>query len=92
MCMSVHNETHLLLALLLFVLFLVLLLLAAMKYKQVKSFWINDYANHYVNIEITGCRVLYSKSIAGRGVVGWAKQGQLAALINQVFDCYIKVN
>ena len=40
-----------------------------MKYNDVRLFWINDYANHYVNIEITGCRVLYSKSIAGRKVV-----------------------
>ena len=28
----------------------------------------NDYVNHYVDIEITGYRVLYSKTIAGRDV------------------------
>ena len=58
-----------------------------MAYNQVQSFQINDYANHYVDIEITEYRALYSKSIAGRGVarlkVGWVQQGQLTALINQ---------
>ena len=39
-----------------------------MKYNKVQSFQINDYANHYVDIEITGCRVLYSKSIASGGI------------------------
>ena len=39
-----------------------------MTYNQVQSFQINDYANHYVDIEITGYRALYSKSIAGSGV------------------------
>ena len=29
-------------------------------YNQVQSFQINDYANHYVDIEITKYRVLYS--------------------------------
>ena len=38
-----------------------------MTYNQVQSFQINDYANHYVDIEITGHRALYSKSIAGSG-------------------------
>ena len=41
-----------------------------MTYNQVQLFQINDYAHHYVDIEITGCRVLYSGSIAGRGVAG----------------------
>ena len=58
-----------------------------MTYNQVLSFQIKDYANHYVGIEITGYRVLHSKSIAGRGVarlISWlAQQGQLIALINQ---------
>ena len=50
---------------------------------QVQSFQINDFTNYYVDIGITGCRVLYSESIAGRGVkVGWARQGQLTALID----------
>ena len=37
-----------------------------MTYKQVQSFQINDYENYYVDIEfeITGYRVLYSKSMA----------------------------
>ena len=39
-----------------------------MTYNQVQSFQINDYANHYVDIEITGCRVLYSESITCRGI------------------------
>ena len=41
-----------------------------MTYNQVQSFQINDYANHYVDIKITGYRVLYSNSIGGRGVAG----------------------
>ena len=39
-----------------------------MTYNQVQSFQINDYANNCVDIEITGYRALYRKSIAGRGV------------------------
>ena len=39
-----------------------------MTYNQVQSFQINDYANHYEGIEITGYRAIYSKSIAGRGI------------------------
>ena len=39
-----------------------------MTYNQVQSFQINDYVNHYVDIEITGYRVLYSENIAGRGI------------------------
>ena len=35
-------------------------------YSQVQSFQINDYANHYVDIEITGFRVLYNEIITGR--------------------------
>ena len=58
-----------------------------MTYNQVQSFHINDYANHYVGIEIAGYRALYSKSIAGRGVAGLIRwlgiAGQLTALINQ---------
>ena len=49
-------------------LLLLLLLLAAMTYNQVESFQINDYTNHYVDIEITGYRALYSKSITDRGI------------------------
>ena len=38
-----------------------------MTYNQVQSFQINDYANRYEDIEITGYRALYSKNIAGKG-------------------------
>ena len=44
----------------------VLVCIAIAMYNQVQSFQINDYANHYVDIEITGYRALYSKNIAGR--------------------------
>ena len=48
-----------------------------MTYNQVQSFQINYYANHYVDIEITGYRALQSKIIASGGIarlikVGWA--------------------
>ena len=65
-----------------------------MTYNQVQSFQINDYANHYVNIEITECRVLYSKSIAGRGVArltSWLGAAGTIDCFNRVFDCYIIV-
>ena len=57
-----------------------------MTYNQVQSFQINNYANHYVDIEITGYRALYSKVITSKGVarlikVCWAQQSQLTALI-----------
>ena len=52
-----------------------------MTYNQVQLFQINDYANHYMDIEITGYRALYSKSIAGRGVAGLISW--LTTLINQ---------
>ena len=41
-------------------LLLLLLLLAMVTYNQVQSFQVNDYANHYVDIEITGYKELYS--------------------------------
>ena len=40
-----------------------------MTYNQVQLFQNKASANHYVDIEITGCRVLYSESIASSGVV-----------------------
>ena len=64
---------------------------------QVQSFQINDYANHYVDyvdIEITGYKVLYSKSIAGRGIarlISWLGKAGPVNCINRVFDCYIRV-
>ena len=66
-----------------------------MTYNQVQSFQINDYANHYVDIEITGYRVLYSKSIAGRGVarlISWlGTAGPVDCFNKSVSDCYIRV-
>ena len=66
-----------------------------MTYNQVQSIQINDYVNHYVDIEITGYRVLYSESIADRGVVrlkSWLGTGGLVDdCFNRAFDCYIKV-
>ena len=53
---------------------------------QAESFQINNLVNHYVDIEITGYRVLYSKSIAGRGVarlISWLGTAmQFTALID----------
>ena len=34
-----------------------------MTYNQVQLFQINDYANHDVDIKITGYRALYSKAL-----------------------------
>ena len=66
-----------------------------MTYNQVQSFQINDYANHYVDIEITGYRALYSKSNAGRGIAGlisWlGTAGPVDCFIKSVSDCYIRV-
>ena len=66
-----------------------------MTYNQVQSFQINDYVNHYVDIEITGYRALYSKSIAGRGVAGlinWlGTAGPVDCFNKSVSDCYIRV-
>ena len=66
-----------------------------MTYNQVQSFQINDYANHYVDIEITGYRALYSKSIAGRGVArltSWlGTAGPVDCFNKSVYDCYIRV-
>ena len=66
-----------------------------MTYIQVQLFQINDYANHYVDIKITGYRVLYSKSIVGRGVVGlisWlGTAGPVDCFNKSVSDSYIRV-
>ena len=65
-----------------------------MAYNQVQSFQINDYANHYVEIEITGYRVLYSKSIAGRDVArltSWLGTVGPVNCFSTVFNCYIRV-
>ena len=66
-----------------------------MTYNQVQSFQINDYANYYVNIEITGYRALYSKSIAGRGSstdkLHLVYTAGPVDCINRLFDCYIRV-
>ena len=60
-----------------------------MTYSQVQLFQINDFANHYMGIEITGCRVLYSKSIAGRGVailISWLGTTGPVDCFNRVFE------
>ena len=66
-----------------------------MTYNQVQSFQINDYANHYVDIEITGYRALYSKSITGRGIAGLISRlgtaGPVDCLNKSVSNCYIRV-
>ena len=66
-----------------------------MTYNQIQSFQINDYANHYVNIEITGHRVLYNKSIAGRGVarlIIWlGTAGPVDCFNKSMSDHYIRV-
>ena len=64
-------------------------------YNQVQSFQINDYANDYVDIKITGYRGLYSKSIAGRGVarlISWiGTAGPVDCFNKSVSACYIRV-
>ena len=62
-----------------------------MTYNQVQSFQINDY---YVDIEITGCGALYSKSVACRGTAGlisWFGTAWSVDCFKSVFDCYIRV-
>ena len=65
-----------------------------MTYNQVQLFQINDYAKHYVNIEITGYRVLYSVSIIGRDIarlISWLGTAGLVDCFNRLFNCYIGV-
>ena len=66
-----------------------------MTYNQVQSFQINDYANHYVYIEITGYKALYSKSIASRVVarlISWLGTAEPVDCFNKsVSDCSIRV-
>ena len=66
-----------------------------MTYNQVQLFQINDYANYYVDIEITGYRALYSKSNAGRGVarlISWLGTARPVDCFNKsMSDCYIRV-
>ena len=51
--------------------------------------------NYYVDIDINGCRALYSESIADRGIarlLNWLDTAvQLIALIDKMLDCYIRV-
>ena len=66
-----------------------------MTFNQVQSFQINDYANHYVDIEITGYRELYSETIAGRGLprlISWLGTAGPDDCFNKVFECYIFFN
>ena len=76
-------------------LILLLFIIIAMTYNQVQSFQINGYANHYVDIEITGYRALCSKSIAGRGVtrlISWLGiAGPVDCFNKSVPDCYIRI-
>ena len=58
-----------------------------MTYNQVQLFQINDYANHYMDIEITGYRTPYSKSIVGRPgiarlIIWLGTAGPVTALID----------
>ena len=66
-----------------------------MTYNQVQLFQINNYANHYVDIEITGYRTLYSKIIVGRdvdGLISWlGKAGPVDSFNKSVSDCYTRV-
>ena len=54
----------------------------------------NDNANHYVDTEITGYRVLYRESVAGRDIarlISWLGSAGPVDCINRLFDCYIRV-
>ena len=66
-----------------------------MTYNQVQLFQINDYVHHYVDIKITGCRVLHSEVIAGRDVarlISWlGTAGPVDCINKSVIDCYIRV-
>ena len=66
-----------------------------MTYNQVQSFQINDYANHYVDIEITRYRAIYSKSITGKGIarlISWlCTAGPVDCFNKSVSECYIRV-
>ena len=60
-----------------------------------QSFQINDYVNHCVDIEIIEYRMLYSESIAGRGVAGlisWLGPAEPVDCFNRVYDCYIHIS
>ena len=67
----------------------------AIWYNQVQSFQINDYTNHYEDIEITGYRAIYSKNIAGRGIailIRWLGTARPIDCFNKsVSDCYIRI-
>ena len=62
-----------------------------MTYNQVQSFQINDHVNHYVDIEITGYRVLYSESIAGRDIAILIGTAEPVHCFNRVFEEYINL-
>ena len=66
-----------------------------MTYNQVQLFQINDYVNHYEDIEITGYRAIYSKSNADRGIarlISWlGTAGPVDRFNKSVSDCYIRV-
>ena len=63
-----------------------------MAYNQVQSFQINDFANHYMDIEISGYRVQYSESIAGRGIarlMSWFGTAEPVDCFTRVSEEYI---
>ena len=70
-------------------------IIITMTYNQVQSFQINDYANHYEDIEITGYRAIYSKSIAGWDIarlISWlGTAGPVDCFNKSLSDCYIRV-
>ena len=61
-----------------------------MTYNQVQSCQINDYVNHYVDIEITGYKALCSTSISGRVVARLISWLGTAALINQCLTALLE--
>ena len=64
-----------------------------MAYNQVQLFQITDFVNHYVDIEVTGYRVVYSESIACRGIaILMIKQHQLTVLIEYLKSILIFFN
>ena len=65
-----------------------------MTYNQVQLFQINDYVNHYVDIEITVHRAQYSESIAGRSVarlISWLGTAEPVDCFNRVFNFNILI-
>ena len=62
-----------------------------MTYNQVQLFQINDYVNHYVNIEITGYRTPYSEALGVARLTSWLGTTGPVDWFNRAIDCYIRV-